>query len=436
MTSTYSSVRPPALDLDGWAAVVLVLPLLFIAQLATIGAGLFALACLAYAWTRRDRLASILARRWILVAVPTLALISVVWSDAPAITFRAALQLGLTVLAGLLLSAARNPRSVIRGLTLAFFTYVAVAVVAGGTVAIGVGAGGMAVSGLTDSKNLLGDIASTGAIVAVAGVAISLRSRPGWFALSAATFLLCAYAVLGSRSAGALAGLGLGVSAFACLIALARTPLAVRAWLAGVVVVLFSAAGLFHGWIAMTVMGAAETLFDKDATLTGRTYLWARAGELIAERPGLGRGYYAFWRQGDLDAEGLWRYFGIQGRGGFTFHNTLVEILVGLGWAGVIVIGLAATWALVALLRRFVGQPSAALACWIAILVYQLARTPIETIGVAPFYFSTLLMFAGLGVAFGPAREPRRVAADPRLRPVWAAQPSRLRLRGPTVSEP
>ena len=48
----------------------------------------------------------------------------------------------------------------------------------------------------------------------------------------------------------------------------------------------------------------------------------------------LGRGYYAFWRQGNLDAEGLWRYFGIDSRGGFTFHNTLVDILVTLGWIG------------------------------------------------------------------------------------------------------
>lgn len=424
--------RPPALDLDGFAAVALVLPLLFIAQLATVGAGLFALACVGYVWARRERLVDVLATRWMLAAVPALALVSVVWSDAPAITFRASLQLGLTVLAGLLLSAARNPRSVLRGLTLAFFIYVATALVAGGTVAIGVGAGGTAVSGLTESKNLLGDIASTGAIIAVAGAVISLRGRPGWFVLSAATFLLSAYAVLGSRSAGAMAGLGLGVTAFASLAMLSRVALAIRAWLAGVVVVLFCMAGIFHATIARAVMGAAAEVFDKDATLTGRTYLWARAGELITERPGLGRGYYAFWRQGDLDAEGLWRYFGIQGRGGFTFHNTLVEILVGVGWAGVVVIGLAAAWALVVLLKRFVGQPSAALACWIAILVYQLARTPIETIGVAPFYFSTLLMFAGFGAAFGPVRDRVRTpVVDPRLRRAAMTQPSPLRLRGP-----
>jgi exopolysaccharide production protein ExoQ len=149
------------------------------------------------------------------------------------------------------------------------------------------------------------------------------------------------------------------------------------------------------------------TLFDKDPTLTGRTYLWYRAAELIHEKPVLGRGYYAFWLQGNTDAEGLWRYFGIQERGGFTFHNTLVEILVSLGWAGVVVIGATVLIGAVALVRRFVSRPNLALVFWIAIFLYQLARTPIESIGIAPFYFSTVLCFAALGAAFGRVRAPR-----------------------------
>ena len=51
-----------------------------------------------------------------------------------------------------------------------------------------------------------------------------------------------------------------------------------------------------------------------------------------------------------------------------------------------------------------------ALVCWVGLLLYQLARTPIESIGLAPFYFSTVLAFGALGAAFSRVHslKPRR----------------------------
>jgi exopolysaccharide production protein ExoQ len=171
------------------------------------------------------------------------------------------------------------------------------------------------------------------------------------------------------------------------------------------------AAGLSYRWLTQALIDLGAQMFDKDPTLTGRTYLWYRAADLIHEKPLLGRGYQAFWVQGNIDAEGLWRYFGIEERGGFTFHNTAVELLVTLGWVGLVLMASVAVIGAVFLVRRFVARPSIALVCWMSLFLYQVARTPIESIGVAPFYFSTVLAFAALGAGFGRVKLPRRAAA-------------------------
>jgi exopolysaccharide production protein ExoQ len=234
-----------------------------------------------------------------------------------------------------------------------------------------------------------------------------------WVLLGAGAIALDLFAVAAARSAGALLGLGLAVMAIVALTPLVFAGRVLRAWVTSVVALAMLAVGLSYQWLASAMIQAGAAIFDKDPTLTGRTYLWYRAGDLIREAPLLGRGYQAFWLQGNTDAEGLWRYFGIQERGGFTFHNTAVEILVTLGWVGVMVIGATALVGVVALVRRFVARPNLALVFWIAILLYQLARTPIEAIGLAPLYFSTVLCFASLGAAFGRVR-PSRAQAAPR----------------------
>jgi exopolysaccharide production protein ExoQ len=141
-------------------------------------------------------------------------------------------------------------------------------------------------------------------------------------------------------------------------------------------------------------------VFDKDPTLTGRTYLWYRAADLIKEKPLFGRGYDAFWVQGNTDAEGLWSFFGIASRDGFTFHNTYIQTLVELGWVGLAVVVVTVLIGVVFLVRRFVQKPNLPLVFWTGILLYELVRTPIEVVGTLPFYFSTAYVFGALGAAF------------------------------------
>ncbi|WP_395671348.1 O-antigen ligase family protein [Phenylobacterium sp.] len=415
------------LDFDGVFTFLLFVALLFMANLGTLGAAAVAGTVPLYLFARRRGLERVLTVRAFLFAIPALAIFSTVWSEAPKETLKYGLELAITVVAGLMISSAASQSAVLRAMALAFLVYIGVSLVGGGTVAIGVGAGGSAFSGLTESKNLLADIASTGVLVALGVTLMALRDRAWvWVGVGVLLLMLGVYAVTAARSAGALLGLGMGVGAILALLPLLKAGKAVRGWLTAMTAIVLVAVGLSYRWLSQALIDWGAQTFDKDPTLTGRTYLWYRAADLIYEKPLLGRGYYAFWLQGNTDAEGLWRYFGIDNRGGFTFHNTFVEILVTLGWLGLVVIGLTVLIGVVALVRRFVVRPNLALAFWVGVLLYQLARTPIETIGIAPFYFSTVLAFAALGAAFarmGAPRLSRRVWRAPqqaRIVRVWA----------------
>lgn len=409
-----------AVDADGLFALALFLPMLFLGNLQTTGAAMIAALGPLYLFVRRKELAQTLWPRSFLLIVPAFALFSVLWSSSQRETLRYGAELAITVVAGLLLSSARNQSAVLKGLMLAFLTYVAASIFFGGYVAVGVGMGGEAFSGLTESKNLLGDIASTGLIISAVVAIASLKDRRWfWFGVATLALALDVYCVVGARSAGAMIGLVLAIAAVAALSPLVYAGRVVRSWVTGVVTLLVVVIAASYSSLAQALINFGATVFDKDPTLTGRTYLWYRAADLIREKPLLGRGYQAFWVQGNIDAEGLWRYFGIEDRGGFTFHNTFVEILVTLGWVGLVLIGATVVIGVIALVRRFVGRPNLALVLWMAMLLYQLARTPIETIGIAPFYFSTALFFGALGAAFGQAR-PARAGARPHFRRVDA----------------
>jgi hypothetical protein len=155
-----------------------------------------------------------------------------------------------------------------------------------------------------------------------------------------------------------------------------------------------------------------QNVLKKDATLTGRTYLWEFAARLNEERPFLGRGYYAFWREGNLDAEGLWRWGGITGRHGFNFHNAFIEMQVDLGWVGEAVliatcIGVAAFSLFRQLMRPYI--PTAFL---LSLLVVVYVRSYAETGLIAPFSLLSFLWIATAVYSFAPPTSDERAAGS------------------------
>jgi exopolysaccharide production protein ExoQ len=160
-----------------------------------------------------------------------------------------------------------------------------------------------------------------------------------------------------------------------------------------------------------TLVGQLLIITGKDVTLSGRTYLWTRASELIRENPLLGAGYGAFWVQGNPYAEELWAHFGLSA-GGFHFHNLWYEMGVDLGYPGIVIALLTVLIVSARAVRWVVRAPSAESFFFLAFVM---------TIGLRSFLevdiFSHFSLFSLIFIAAGYyARNADRIkSARPRI---------------------
>ena len=218
-----------------------------------------------------------------------LACASVMWSINPEVTQRRAIAIAATTLAGFYLAVRYDWRTLLRllgavWLLLAFISLAAgiVAPSFGVMDEIHVGAW----RGLWWEKNTMGGHMARAAFLFAFLFLMDRRWRLIW----GGGVMLCAVLVLLSTSKTALLGLLLGFGVLAMAAWMRRGPVTTisTVWL-GVISV-----GAFAG----VMMFAPELVFQllgRDATLTGRTDIWAALFDAIAERPWLGYGYAAFW---------------------------------------------------------------------------------------------------------------------------------------------
>jgi exopolysaccharide production protein ExoQ len=404
--------RLPAVDIDGAFAFALIAPLLFIVQLGTLGALIFTVVTLGYAALRVRDIPTMLRGRWFLLLLPLYMLLSFTWSDIPAETVKHAIEFLITVFAGILIAASPNPRASLLGICAAFAIYTVTSLAAGNEVQLGTTTQ-TALSGLTDSKNEEADIAASGFIVSMALGFMALRERRKLMLLLVSVVAaLQLYAAAAAHSTGAIYGAGVAALTFVGLLVLRATGPSVRATFAAVAGVLASSAAFIFIVFNTEVLHWVSTTFNKDTTLTGRTYLWDRARDLITERPLLGRGFGAFWQQGNLDAEGLWQFGHIDTRSGFNFHSTIYDILVTMGWVGLTLFALTLLVGMAATTVGYVRKPTLLASFWVTLGVYTIMRMPVESIGMYEYYFSTVLLFALLGSAFARV-ERRALDIDP-----------------------
>ena len=324
-----------------------------------------------------------------LLALPLLAIFSTLWSDAPERTLRAGLQILLTMAAAIVICRRISAETLI--------IILFVAVVAACFTAIP-----NIPRAFTAHVPLIGPYASKNAMAYAAHLLFALslaiaceRTRSAWWRVAACAMIPVAFILVYlAQSAGAVLAFAITLLAFPTLMLIGRVNGSSR-----VVILIVSLFGIAVAIFMLPGLEAAATDFrqnvlHKDTTLTGRTYLWEFAYRLAAERPMLGHGYYAFWRQGNIDAEGLWRYAGIASRSGFNFHNTFIEMRVDMGWVGICL--LVATCGIIlgqALLRQFT-RPSTGLAFLLALTVEELVRSFAETSLFSPFSYYTLLLMA------------------------------------------
>jgi len=376
----------------------------------------------AYGWLRYERVLPLLVRCWPVLLLPGFALLSAAWSISPGDTLRYGTLYGATAIAGVIFGGGMRRTPLLIGLFLAFAIYNLGAFAFGHSVAWGGGnMGSQAFSGLSGGKNQSGDIAALGMIIGVATAVLAVtRRRPLLLALVLGAMGPTMWILWMSHATGSLIA---GAGASLCLLLWSSSQLLPREWRTAIFMV-----------VALVVVVAMATqsvwtqpLFDfvlkssgKDAGLTGRAFIWNRADMLIHERPWLGLGYGAFWVPGNLDAEAIWRFAGIAGKSGFNFHNTGREILVALGWSGLLLFVGVLVIGFVSLLIRAMVTPDQTIIMFCAFVVYYGMRFGVEALGFVPINYGAILIYAtcAMGYAAVPDRPRTLVGHGGSRRPV------------------
>ena len=348
---------------------------------------------------------------WIF-AFAVFACLSVFWSQAPGVTARAGVQYLSHVVCALIAMRVVDTRTLVRG-GLAGTALVLCYSLVFGVYHLDPLDGTYSFVGAFASKNQLGFYASLAVLFAFA--ALFLGAERGVWKLVAlvcvAVALYCLKASLSATSVlttAAIAGLCLGLKALEWLAPAHRKMLFLVLAVFAVLVLL---AGVYGGGYAL-VLGA----FGKDATLTGRTYLWQQGIEAAAAAPFVGIGYQAFWVQGFAEAERLWDAFFIGTRSGFHFHNTFIAATVETGLIGCLLLSMVLVIALAGHLHRFLSTAHDLEALVLFTVAALLAvRTFVEIDILNPYHVGSFLLYFAAG-KLADARGARRVQAIRRVR--------------------
>lgn len=333
-------------------------------------------------------------------------LFSALWSDAPGRTVYYGLEYLITILLACQIGSSIAERKLLHGLFTAFFLF--------GTVnfLFGVQQGELTLThfyshapfqGLMASKNTQADMSALGIMVSLTMVIDSLRHRSRLLALAGlAVIMMNLLIIANAQSAGAVVAIGVG--SIVVLVCTATRVLSVRARVMTFVGTLIAAMVVLLTesiWYESLFKNALK-IAGKDSSLTGRTYIWSRADVAIRDRPILGRGFGAYWREGNLEAEAIWRHMGIPNRFGFNFHNTYYEIYVHLGLVGLVLFLGVFVPLTIRLLVRTVRLPTSMSVLFTAIFIYEASRLNFESLGLGLFHYTTFLAFAGLAWATRP----------------------------------
>jgi exopolysaccharide production protein ExoQ len=362
------------------------------------GAGLLVAAWGLVAAARAQLCLNMLLRSPGIWLVPAVTAASVIWSDAPMVTLRAAIELALTVGAASLAAGFLLPRSFISAMSLSLFT-AAILSVAFGRYGVDGDTGEFVFLGIFASKNTMAAFMSFLAIFAAA--VLMDRGQPTLARLqSALSFIVSIPLLLRAHSAGALLTTAGSLVVLALTILYARLRPYDRLMVLGgcaallvpiaVVVLLLALNGTLGDEWSNFLIG----ILGKDASMTGRTLLWQIAQGEIAKRPFLGTGYYAFWLQGNLLAESIWRHFQIMTRGGFSFHDTYFEFAVELGLIGLVALVITLAVGIERTVRLALADQTWATAALVSVVFCLVTRTIGEVDIPYPFSTGTFLFYA------------------------------------------
>ncbi|MDB5429212.1 MAG: O-antigen polymerase [Caulobacter sp.] len=275
----------------------------------------------------------VLVRQPFLVLLMLIVAASTMWSIAPDQTSRRVIAVGCTTLSGVML-AARYRWSTLAEIVGACFLVVTVASL---IVCMAVPSIGRmtelfpgAWRGLWPEKNSLGGNMAL-AFVSLSAAAL-LNKKRAWLWGGGAALAL--FLVLMSTSKTSLVSLLLGVAALGFVMVARRGPAhgVAASWTAVTGITLLAGFIIFASDVFFAILG-------KDATLTGRTKIWAAAMHQIQLRPWTGYGYGAVWDETSGWGPLAWIVKEAQFKARHA-HNAWLEQWLGLGIGGLAAFGL------------------------------------------------------------------------------------------------
>jgi len=262
-----------------------------------------------------------------LIVLLGVAAASIGWSVSPDETPRRVIAIALTTLCGVALGS-RWRWPVLAEVLASAFAVLSVASLVLGAVVPSIGRMSElfpgAWRGVWIEKNTFGEMMTFGFLIFAAAGLLNGKRAVLWWPFAALDLAL----LLASTSKTSLVALVLGMAALGFVL-LARRGGAVAvlsSYVAVVGVAVLGAGALFAPDVLFALLG-------KDATLTGRTKIWAAVIRLINERPWLGYGYQAVW----TDTSGWGPLAWIIKDAGFKpehAHNSWLEQWLGMGLLG------------------------------------------------------------------------------------------------------
>jgi exopolysaccharide production protein ExoQ len=275
-------------------------------------------------WLRycRGSLKLLLSERAILLLV-ALAIVSVIWSDSPATTFRRSFALVGTCLIALYFAARFRVREQLQLLACAFGICVACSLVFG-WFHWGISVDNLegAWYGIYTQRNVLGSMMALSVLMFLLWAQIHPGTRWMSWIFAAASFVLIAL----SGSITSLIAFSVLLLSFP-MIRLLRSSKR-----AGAVIFIFAILVAGLAWWAGASLDTTAEAVGRDSSLTGRTQLWGASVLIGLERPWLGFGYNAFWLGTEGQSADVWK---IVGWAAPSAHNGLLEIWLDLGAVGV-----------------------------------------------------------------------------------------------------
>jgi len=366
------------------------------------------------------RLFAAIAQNWFYLLFPVLSIASTAWSDDPALTFRNSIQLMVTFIGSFVLARGLSPAAFLR----VIFLFVSFMVIVS-TYALPHDVPlHIPVVGIFAAKNQMGFACHQ--VLTAATCLLLFRGERLLLRLFALGMMgIAAVMLVLSQAAGALLYVGISLGVIVLSLAYTRVKPRLRIFVLVTVVLLiaplvFILPTLDDYWAAFQ-----QNVLHKDSSLTGRTYLWDFAEHLIRERPWLGHGTGAFWRQGNIDAEGLWQKFFITSRMGFNFHNIFIETLVSNGYVGLVLLVALFAISAIKILFGTIRHPTRERIFFLAYVTALYAGMSTETALIDPFYSYTVFWIAAIVYCGGPLRKPAPNLAG---RPAWRMHARRMPL--------